>query len=163
MLQALSTFSEQPETMPVDPSILMKYEDPPPMPTRSRDRFLPALGGAAAGTALIGGATWACAGNLGAAKVLAAIAIMLIVINTLIVVVQGWNEDGATGVFYRMRHPLGTVWNGDDRNNSWMSLARWWLVAMLMVSVFVLCSTTPGLGKWLNVTRARGPAPVTQP
>ena len=142
--------------MPVDPSILMKYEDPPPMPTRGGDRFLPALGVAAAGTALIGVATWASAGNLGAAKLLAAIAITLIVLNALLIVIQGWNEDGVTGVFYRMRHPLGTVWNGDDRHNSWMSLARWWLVALLMVSVFTLCASTPGLGKWLKPSVAGG-------
>lgn len=162
MAQPERTLSQQWCGMPVDPSILLKYEEPPPDPPKPIGA-LPALTVAVAGTVTLAAAAWACSGHLGAAKVFASVALGACLINLALVVAQGWNEDGAVGVLYRLRHPLGTVWNADDRHNSCMSLARWWLVGALMASVVYLSASTPGLGKWLNPARSRGPGAAAAP
>jgi hypothetical protein len=136
--------------MPVDPSILRRYAPPEAVPGRRADGPR-ALVIAGIGLAIIGGFFSIAWGIPAAASAFVSAVVIgnLLLVAALIVI--GFREDGVIGVFYRLRHPLGTVLGGDDRP-SWSVLAVALLVLVAFVLAGILLVQHPGaLPSWARV------------
>ncbi len=50
---------------------------------------------------------------------------------------MGWLEEGMVGMYYRLRHPLGTPWNADQETDG------------LELALTVVAIAACGLGAWV--------------
>jgi hypothetical protein len=132
--------------MPVDPSVLMKYDprQPPPKPRRSG---LAALLVAGIGS-LIALVLFLFAdgdADLGRAFIIGTV--ILGVGSCAVLVFLGFQEDGLSGMLYAYRHPLGSEFSGEGPP-SWMRLAWAWVLVLAMVLSFVIGIHSPGAIPW---------------
>ncbi len=122
--------------MPVDPVVLLKYEQRPRPPRRGPRDGLIAIGLVVAGVAAAGALTaWGRQSAAGAA-VLVRITIVAWLLSFLALARIGWREDGPIGVLYRLKHPLGSVLAesiGGARQTSWMAIA----IAIVLIALSV--------------------------
>jgi hypothetical protein len=145
--------------VPVDPSILYKYDPPAPPPKPRRDG-LRALGLFGLGVLASAGALAAGWNNAAAASVIVGAVLVLSGLALAALVVVGWREDGVLGVYYRLRHPFGTALAADDRPG-WLAHAAVAVLAILWLVAVLLMSRHPATIPW-NL-RGAPPAQSTRP
>lgn len=132
--------------MPVDPSVLLKY-DPRPAPAPPPKRGWGPLIVAGVGTLVIGGFFPLANGDeaLGRAFIIGTIVLGAAVCGVLMIL--GFQEDGLLGMLYAYRHPLGSELSGEGPP-SWMRLAWGWLLTLSVVLSFVIAMNNPRAIPW---------------
>lgn len=129
-------------TVPIDPATLRGYR-PPEEPKPPRDG-LRGLGIGVFGTLLLVVCFLWGFDDLAAARFFVGATVIVLVLTTLALIILGYREDGLVGVYYRLSHPLGTFWGGDDRT-SWTGLACAWLVMLIFTLASLLMFRFPAI------------------
>lgn len=128
--------------MPIDPATLRSYR-PSAEPPRARGDARPAALIALVGALLLGAGFAAGLESTAIARGFLWFAAMFQALVILALVAIGWHEDGALGVWYRLRHPLGTILADDDRA-PWTWFAVAWLALVTLVLSLTLAAHDPG-------------------
>lgn len=129
--------------MPIDPATLRSYESAESEPERGgRWIWLVLL----AAAAIFAGLTAWAFGDAARTVVVGRVVTLAVGVWIAWQLWSGWNEDGLLGVFYRFKHPLGTVLGNDDHGRG------------KELGVFILlCGSIVAVG----VLMARSPVPIT--
>jgi hypothetical protein len=132
--------------MPVDPSVLMKY-DPRPGPERPRKGGWGPLIVAGAGTLVVGVFFLLADGDdaLGRAFIIGTVILGAALCGLMMIL--GYQEDGVSGLLYAYRHPLGSELSGEGPP-SWMRLAWGWVLVLSAVLSFVIAVHNPKAVPW---------------
>ena len=140
--------------MPVDPTILYKYDPPPRNPGPRREGSLPLIiAGAGTGAILLFATIASLApGLIPAFFVLTVLAWLLAGAGLLYI---GYQEGGITGVLFQRRFPLGSELSGEPPA-SWMRYSVGWLLILASVLCGLLIAKHPDAvpESWLH--RHRG-------
>jgi hypothetical protein len=132
--------------MPVDPSILLKY-DPRPGPPRPRRAGLASLLVAGIGSLVLVVCFLFADGDAALGRAFIIGCIILGAATAGVLMILGYQEDGLAGMLYAYRHPLGSELSGEGPP-SWMRLAWAWLLTLALVLSFVIGIHTPGAVPW---------------